>query len=77
MMTSIELRLLKKIKDQVTVKGVWSIQANDELEKQLTSKKHFIGLDGKNVRVGSNEGLQCLYSLTLLLPDSKHEAPVF
>ena len=77
MISSIELRLLENTKDQVTVKGVWSNEANVELEKQLISKKHFIGLDGKNVRTGSNEAIQCLYSLTLLLPDSKHEAPVF
>lgn len=63
--------------DQVTVKGVWSDQANKELEQQLNSKKHYIGLDGKNTRTGSNEAIQCLYSLTLLLPDSKHEKPVF
>ena len=63
--------------DQVTVKGVWSNEANAELAEQLNSKKHYIGLDGKNIRVGSNEAIQCLYSLTLILPDSKHEKPVF
>ena len=63
--------------DQVTVKGVWSNEANAELDKQLNSKKHYIGLSGKNVRTGSNEAIQCLYSLTLLLPDSKHDKPVF
>lgn len=68
---------MENIKDQVTVKGVWSDQANAELAKQLTSKKQFIGLDGKNVRVSTNEAIQCLYSLTLLLPDSKHEKPIF
>lgn len=77
MVSSIELRLLENTKDQVTVKGVWSNEANEELNKQLNSKKHYIGLDGKNIRVGSNEAIQCLYSLTLLLPDSKHEKPVF
>ena len=43
----------------------------------LLNKKHYIGLSGKNVRTGSNEAIQCLYSLTLLLPDSKHDKPVF
>lgn len=61
----------------VTVKGVWSTQANDELAKQLKSKRQFIGLAGKNVRTASNEAIQSLYSLTLVLPDSKHEKPVF
>lgn len=77
MISSIELRLLEKTKDQVTVKGVWSDEANKELDEQLKSKKHYIGLSGKNVRTGSNEAIQCLYSLTLLLTDSKHEKPQF
>lgn len=63
--------------DQVTVKGVWTTEANEELDKQMKSKKQYIGLSGKNVRTGSNEAIQSLYSLTLLLPDSKHEKPVF
>lgn len=63
--------------DQVTVKGVWTVEANDELDKTLNSKKQYIGLTGKNVRTGSNEAIQALYSLTLLLDDSKHEKPVF
>lgn len=63
--------------DQVTVKGVWADESNAELEEQLNSKKQYIGLSGKNVRTGSNEAIQCLYSLTLLLPDSKNEKPVF
>lgn len=63
--------------DQVTVKGVWTVEANAELDKSLNSKKQYIGLIGKNVRTGSNEAIQALYSLTLLLDDSKHEKPVF
>lgn len=63
--------------DQITLKGVWSVEANKELESQLNSKKQFIDLAGKNVRVGSAEAIQCLYSLTLTLPDSKHEMPQF
>lgn len=68
---------MENIKDQVTIKGVWSDQANAELDKQLNSKKHYIDLSGKNVRVGTNEAVQCLYSLTLLVSNSKHEKPVF
>ena len=77
MISLIELRLLEKVTDQVTMKGVWTNEANAELEQQLKSKKHYIGLNGVNVRVGSNEAIQALYSLTLILPDSKHEQPVF
>ena len=63
--------------DTVTVKGVWTTEANAELNEELNSKKHYIGLTGKNIRVGSNEAIQALYSLTLLLDDSKHEKPQF
>ena len=63
--------------DQVTVKGVWTVEANEELDKALNSKKQYIGLTGKNVRTGSNEAIIALYILTLLLDDSKHEKPVF
>lgn len=75
--SSIELRLLEKITDQVTIKGVWTNEANAELEKSLNSKKQYIGLNGKNIRTGSNEAIQALYSLTLILKDSRHERPVF
>ena len=63
--------------DQVTIKGVWTDEANAELDAQMKSKKHYIGLGANNIRVGSNEAIQCLYSLTLLLSDSKHEMPKF
>ena len=68
---------MENIKDQVTVKGVWTDEANEELDKQMNSKKQYIGLAAQNVRTGGKEGLQALYSLTLLLPDCKHEKPVF
>lgn len=63
--------------DQCTVKGVWTLESNAELDQQMKSKRHYIGLSGKNERVGGHEAIQCLYSLTLLLDDSKHEKPVF
>lgn len=56
---------------------MWTNEANAELEQSLNSKKQYIGLTGKNVRTGSNEAIQALYSLTLVLNDSKHEKPVF
>lgn len=53
--------------DQVTVKGVFSEEANRELEKQLTSKSHYFNLGGGGVRSSSKEAIQSLYNLTLCL----------
>lgn len=65
--------------DQVTVKGVFSEEANEELEKQLSAKSHYFNLGGKGVRSSDKEAIQSLYNLTLCLPDDKQKMsdPVF
>ena len=65
--------------DQTTVKGVFSEEANAELEKQLNSKAHFFNLGGKGVRTSDKEAMQSLYNLTLCLDADKNKvsAPVF
>ena len=65
--------------DQVTVKGVYSEEANAELDKQLESKSHYFNLGGKGVRTSDKEAMQSLYNLTLCLPDdeSKMSDPEF
>lgn len=57
--------------DQVTVKGVFFEESNAELRDYINSKRQFINLGGTNMRVVSKEGIQSLYNLTLILPDSK------
>ena len=58
--------------DQVTVKSIYSIEANDELRKQLNSKRHYISLGGQNIMETTNEGMMALYALTMNLEkDSK------
>ena len=51
--------------DQVTVKSVYSIEANNELRNQLNSKRHFIALGGNNIMETTNEGVAALYALTM------------
>lgn len=65
--------------DQCTVKGVYSEEANEELDKQLSSKSHYFNLGGKGIRSSSKEAIQSLYNLTLCLPDDKSRMsdPVF
>lgn len=57
--------------DQASVKGVYSIEANEELDKYINSKKNFIDIGGTNMRVSSKEAIQSLYSMTLTLPETK------
>ena len=52
-------------------------EANKELEAQLNSKAHYISLGGENIMKTSNEGIQSLYNLTLVLPGTKLTDPVF
>ena len=67
------LRIINVIKDgdQVTVKAVFTEEANEELDKQLRAKSHYFNLGGRGVRSSSNEALQSLYNLTLCLNDDK------
>ena len=55
--------------DQVTVKGIYTDEANAELKRQLNSKLHFINLGGKPVVEITNEAIQSLYALTLVPED--------
>lgn len=63
--------------DQVSVKPLYTIEANAELEKHLDSKAHYISLGASNVRQTTNEGIQTLYNLTIHMPNSKLGAPTF
>ena len=76
---ALRVRVNVKDGDQVTIKGIYSVEANKELEEYTKSKAHYISLGGKNVRNLSNEGIQSLYSLTKVLDQdaSKLTNPVF
>ena len=63
--------------DTVTVKGVYTIEANDELEKQMYSKANFIDIGGNTIRSSSKDAIQSLYNLTRILPDTKLTDPTF
>ena len=63
--------------DQTTVKAAYTVEANRELEDFMNSKKFYIYLGGTNIRKSSNETIQALYNLTLVLPGTKITEPVF
>lgn len=63
--------------DQVIIKGIYSKEANEELEKFINSKLYYISIGGKNVRTPSKEAIQAMYQLTLTLDSNKTQKPVF
>lgn len=65
--------------DQVGVKGVWLQESNKELMDFIASKSHLIGFGGTGIRKPTNEAIQSLYNLTLVLPQDKSKItkPVF
>ena len=50
--------------DQVSVKGVFSQEANAEADQLMKEKFHIINIYGDNVRTSTNEAVHALYLLT-------------
>ena len=63
--------------DTVSVKGVWSVEANDELDKYLKSKANFVDLGAGRIRYSSQEAVQSIYDLTKVLVSDRLVDPVF
>ena len=65
--------------DQMTVKGVFTDEANEELRQFKTSKKNFISFGGNNLRSVGADVVQSLYNLTKVLNEDKKKlsSPVF
>lgn len=65
--------------DTVSVKGIFTDEANEELTKFIDNKANYIDLGGKNIRVNSKDTIQALYEVTKILDADKAKitAPVF
>lgn len=65
--------------DQAGVRGVWTQEANEELDKYMNSVSNYIDLGGINIRVSTNEAVQSLYCMTKILSDDekKIQEPIF
>lgn len=59
--------------DQVSCKALYSMEANEELLKQIDSKRHFVALDMTNIMGSTNEGKQALFNLTMVLPEDENK----
>jgi DNA-directed RNA polymerase beta' subunit len=65
--------------DQMTVKGVFTEEANRELLEFRNSKKNFINFGGSNLRTVAADVVQSLYNLTKVLNEDKKKlsSPIF
>ena len=50
--------------DQISVKGLFTQEANREAMEIIHSKQHILNISGSNMRTSSNEAIQTLYSMT-------------
>lgn len=50
--------------DQVTVKGVYTAEANAECDRLVRGKANILDINASNVRKSTNENVQTLYTLT-------------
>lgn len=50
--------------DQITIKGLFTQEANKEAEEAMYSRSNLLTISGDNIRVSSNESIQTLYQLT-------------
>ena len=57
--------------DQVTVKGVYTEEANQELAEFMNSKQNFITFGGKPSKASEGDAIQSIYVFTKVLNDTK------
>ena len=57
--------------DQTSVKGIFTREANEELDAFRASKANYITMGGVNIRKSSNEAVNAIYNMTKVLPGTK------
>ena len=56
--------------DQITVKGVYTEEANEELRDFMNSKQNFINFGGKPSKVSEGDAIQSIYAFNKVLSDT-------
>lgn len=57
--------------DTVSIKGIYSEEANKELEEKLNNRAHYIGLNGITDMTATAQAISAMYLLTLEVPGMK------
>ena len=63
--------------DQITIKSLYTREANNELYEFNNSKANFITLGVENIKKSSGDAIMSTYSLTKVLNDTKLTNPIF
>lgn len=65
--------------DTITVKPIYTVEANEEAEKTMQANYNFINMGATPNRKPGNEAYQAMYNMTLVLSDAagKTSYPVF
>lgn len=63
--------------DQVSIRGVFTVEANEDCAKYTQSKGYYLGLDGQNIRTMGTETVQAMYVLTKTNSKEKYTDPIF
>ena len=50
--------------DQISIRGLFTQEANEEARRLMMSKSHILNIQGDNMRTTTNEGIQTLYMMT-------------
>ena len=50
--------------DQISIRGLFTQEANEEARRLMMDKSFILNIQGENMRVTTNEGIQTLYMLT-------------
>ena len=66
-----QLRHIANYKDQVTCKGVYTTEANEELRNFMNSKENFITFGCAPLREPGSDVLQSIYAITKVLSTTK------
>ena len=81
MVSHIELRLYEKKLDYdgdtVSIRGVFTEESNQELEKFIKSKAFYIDLGGNNKKGSHHQCIDAIYSLTKVIDGTKLTEPKF
>lgn len=56
--------------DQITCKGVYTVEANEELKEFMNSKQNFMDFGCKPLRSSTADVIQSIYALTKVLRDT-------
>ena len=49
---------------QISIRGLFTQEANEEARRLMLDKSFILNIQGENMRVTTNEGIQTLYMLT-------------